>query len=62
MANNLMLRRRRDADSLGKFESKWEGPFVVTPCPRARSYRLMTCDGEEDPHTWNADLLIRYYP
>ncbi|CAN6244166.1 unnamed protein product [Urochloa humidicola] len=58
----LVLRRRRNADTLGKFESKWEGPFVITSCRRPGSYRLMTLDGDEDPHTWNADRLIRYFP
>ncbi|CAO2190587.1 unnamed protein product [Urochloa humidicola] len=58
----LVLRRRRNADTLGKFESKWEGPFVVTATHRSGSYRLMTPSGDEDPHTWNADRLIRYFP
>ncbi|CAN6182917.1 unnamed protein product [Urochloa humidicola] len=58
----LVLRRRRNADTLGKFESKWEGPYVITSSRHPGSYRLMTPDGEEDPHTWNADRLIRYFP
>ncbi|CAO2141753.1 unnamed protein product [Urochloa humidicola] len=58
----LVLRRRRNVDTLGKFERKWEGPFVITSCRRPGCYRLMTLDGDEDPHTWNADRLIRYFP
>ena len=59
---NLVLRRRPNAETIGKFESKWEGPYIVVASNRPGSYRLMTEDGREDPHTWNADSLVRYYP
>ncbi|CAN6334620.1 unnamed protein product [Urochloa humidicola] len=58
----LVLRRHRNAETLGKFESKWEGPFVITASHRPGSYRLMTPDGHEDPYSWNADRLVRYFP
>ncbi|CAO2201302.1 unnamed protein product [Urochloa humidicola] len=47
----LVLRRHRNAKALGKFKSKWKGPFVVLASHRPYSYRSMTPDGSEDPHS-----------
>ncbi|CAN6195185.1 unnamed protein product [Urochloa humidicola] len=58
----LVLWRRQNENSLGKVERKWEGPFIVIANNRPGSYHLTTPDGEEDPHSWNTDHLIRYFP
>jgi hypothetical protein len=61
-SGSMVLRLRRDADSVGKFDSKWEGPYIIRAGPRPGSYSLIREDGQEDPHSWNADRLMRYFP
>lgn len=57
----LILRHCRNADNIGKFDSKWEGAFIANAGECLSSYHLTTPEGETDPHSWNADMLMRYY-
>lgn len=34
---SLILRRKREAEDLGKFESKWEGSYIATVAGRPGS-------------------------
>jgi hypothetical protein len=56
-----VLRRIANLDRVGKLQLKWEGPFLVVPSSRPRSYRLKDMDGNDIPISWNADKLQRYY-
>jgi hypothetical protein len=57
---HLVLRRVANPDTVGKFQLKWEGPFLVVSS-RPGSYRLKDMDGNDIPRSWNADELRRYY-
>ena len=46
---------------VGKLQSKWQGPFIVSHSVRPGAYHLMELDGEPLSHTWNVDLLKRFY-
>jgi hypothetical protein len=58
---HLVLRRLANADTVGKLQLKWEGPFLVVSSSRLGSYRLKDMDGNDIPRSWNADELRRYY-
>ena len=58
---DLVLRRKPNANMVGKLNSKWEGPFVAIQTPRPEAFRLQTIEGEEDLHTWPLQLLQKYY-
>ena len=57
----LVLRRLGNASSVGKLQSKWDGPFLVKRSLKPGSYHLATLEGEELPHTWNVDNLRKFY-
>ena len=46
----------------GKFEPKWEGPFVVETVYSSGAYRLVTKDGGRLMMPINGKFLKRYYP
>jgi hypothetical protein len=54
---HLVLRRVANLDTVGKFQLKWEGPFLVVTSSRPGSYRLKDMDGNDIPRSWNADEL-----
>jgi hypothetical protein len=56
---HLVLRRVANADTVGKLQLKWEGPFLVISSSRPGSYRLKDMDGNDIPRSWNADELRR---
>jgi hypothetical protein len=51
---------RKKTRGVGKLQDKWDGPFVVTET-RPGAYRLQALDGEEDPYSWNQDMLRKYW-
>ena len=46
----------------GKFEPKWEGPFVVETVYSSGAYRLVTKDGDRLMMSINGKFLKKYYP
>jgi hypothetical protein len=48
-------------ESSGKFESKWDGEYVVTKKTRLEAYRLADPQGPKLEHSWNAENLRRFY-
>ena len=64
-AGDLVLRRvfeNTTDPTSGKFQSNWEGPYVVVRVGAVRSYALNKLDGMLVPKMWNAMHLKRYYP
>ena len=56
--NNVLQKKMRHA---GKLETKWEGPFIAIDTPRPSAFKLKTMEGEDIPHTWNQELLQKYF-
>jgi hypothetical protein len=48
-----MLRRMANLDTICKFQSKWDGPFLVMALNRPGSYRLKDMEGNEIPRSCN---------
>ena len=46
----------------GKFQLKWEGPFVIETVYSNGAYRLMTSDGDLLMMPINGRFLKKYYP
>ena len=46
----------------GKFQPKWEGPFVVESVYLNGAYRLITSDGDTLMMPINGKFLKKYYP
>ena len=45
----------------GKFEPKWEGPYIVKDVYSIGAYRIISPDGEYCPPSVNGKFLKRYY-
>ena len=45
----------------GKFELKWEGPYIVKEVYSSGAYRIISPDGEYCPPPVNGKFLKRYY-
>jgi ribonuclease HI len=58
---DFVIKRKPNAEIRGKFQEKWEGPFIVSRSNRPRSFYLKDEYGNELPHSWNVDSLQRYY-
>ena len=58
---HFVLRRKADANMVGKFQSKWDGLFLVVSSGRPGSFRLQDLDGNDIPRTWNIHDLRRYF-
>ena len=56
-----VLKWKRNAENVGKMEPKWDGPYLVISSKRLGSYHLADSEGNELPHSWNADSLKKYY-
>ena len=52
----------RQSDKQGKLQSPWYGPYIVARRVSTGVFTLVTEDGSESAHTWNADNLRRFYP
>jgi hypothetical protein len=39
---------------------KWEGPFIAETTQEA-AFKLRRMSGEEEPYTWNVDMLQKYF-
>jgi hypothetical protein len=58
---DLVLRRKPNAASVGKLQPKWEGPYTVKVAARLGSFYLTDVEGRTTTHTWNIDNLRRFY-
>jgi hypothetical protein len=58
---NLVLLWSPHIESSRKFESKWEGPYVMNEKTRPGAYHLTDPQGPKLEHSWNADNLHRFY-
>ena len=58
---DLVLRRRPNAENVGKLQPKWEGPYIVKAAGRPGSFYLTGGEGRTTTHTWNIDILRRFY-
>ena len=56
-----VLKRKSNAETVGKLQSKWDGPYLVLYSNRPGSYHLADLEGNEPQHPWNADSLKKYY-
>jgi hypothetical protein len=45
----------------GKMHGKWEGPFIATVTLNEAAFKLRQLSGEEEPYTWNVDMLQKYF-
>jgi hypothetical protein len=52
----------RHPDKLGKLQSQWYEPFIVSKMIKPGVFRLINGEGNETTHTWNVDNLRRFYP
>ena len=59
---DMVLKRATNPTAIGKLESKWEGPYIITHSTRAGSYYIATPEGQQLARTWNAKSLRRFYP
>jgi hypothetical protein len=59
---DFFLKRKNNADSVGKFQFAWEGPYIVSSCVRDGAFRLKDEEGVELPHSWNVDNLCKFFP
>jgi hypothetical protein len=44
----------------GKMHCKWEGPFIATATMNEATFKLRRLSGNEEPYTWNVDMLQKY--
>ena len=58
---DLVLRRRPNAENVGKLQPKWEGPYTAKAAGRPGSFFLTDNEGKTTTHTWNVDSLRRFY-
>ena len=59
---NFVLKRNKNEDTVGKFQQKWEGPYLITRRNKLGAFHLANMNGEEIDHTWYIEALWRYYP
>ena len=63
-AEDLVLRRvfeNTDDPATGKFQPKWEGPYVIVRVGAAESFALNKLNGSSVPKMWNVINIKRYY-
>jgi hypothetical protein len=58
---DFVLNRKKNADTVGKFQFTWEGPYVVSSCVRDGAFRLKDEACVELPHSWNVDNLCKFF-
>ena len=48
---DFVLKRKRNEDTVGKFQQKWEGPYLITRTNKMGAFHLANMNGEEIDHT-----------
>jgi hypothetical protein len=59
---DFVMKRKKNADAMGKFQFTWEGPYVVSSYVRDGAFRLKDEMGVELPHSWNVNNLCKFFP
>jgi hypothetical protein len=59
---DFVLKRKKNADAVGKFQFAWVGPYVVSSSVRDGAFCLKDQAGVELPHSWNMDNLCKFFP
>ena len=49
---DLVLKRRPNAENVGKLQPKWEGPYMAKAARRPGSFYLIDDEGRTTTHTW----------
>jgi hypothetical protein len=60
-SGDLVLRKIPKGRLKGKMHGKWEGPFIATATSNEAAFKLRRLTGEEEPYTWNVDMLQKYF-
>jgi hypothetical protein len=60
-SGDLVLRKVPKGRLNGKMHGKWEGPFIATATSNEAAFKLCRLTGEEEPYTWNVDMLQKYF-
>jgi hypothetical protein len=60
-SRDLVLRKIPKGKSKGKMHCKWEGSFIATATTNEVAFKLRRMSGEEEPYTWNVDMLQKYF-
>jgi hypothetical protein len=60
-SGDLVLRKIPKGRLKGKMHGKWEGPFIATATSNEVAFKLRRLTGEEEPYTWNVDMLQMYF-
>jgi hypothetical protein len=58
---DFVLKRKKNADAVSKFQFAWEGPYVVSSSVRDGAFRPKDETGVELPHSWNVDNLCTFF-
>ena len=58
---DLVLKRKPNAENVGKLQPKWEGPYMAKAVGRPGSLYLTNGEGKTITHIWNIDSLRRFY-
>ena len=54
---DFVLKRKTTKDTIGKFQQKWEGPYLITRKNKPGSFHLVDMNGKKLDHTWNIKAL-----
>jgi hypothetical protein len=60
-SGDLVLRKIPKGKLKAKMHCKWEGPFIATATSKEAAFKLRRLSGEEEPYTWNVDMLHKYF-
>jgi hypothetical protein len=60
-SGDLVLRKIPKGKLKGKMHGKWEGPFIATTTSNEAAFKLRRLSDEEEPYTWNVDMLQKYF-
>jgi hypothetical protein len=60
-AGDFVLKRKRNKDTVGKFQQKWKGPYLIIINNKSGAFHLADMSGKEIDHTFNIQDLRRYY-
>jgi hypothetical protein len=52
---DFILKRKKNANVVGKFQFAWEGPYVVSSSVRDGAFHLKDGAGVELLHSWNVE-------
>jgi hypothetical protein len=60
-SGDLVLRKIPKGRLKGKMHGKWEGPFIATATSNEAAFKLRRLTSEEEPYTWNVDMLQKFF-